>query len=97
MDAYFYILFELYVTLAIFFAVKQNINTLRFFLIAIVFQNIICIVAYNYVPILAIKSFTLVKEAMLYLSLAIGILKSLKLKWNTKSWYWLLKTTIRQT
>lgn len=85
----FYILFAFYVFFAICFALRRNINMLRFFLIAIIFQNIICIIAYNFVSAPVIKSFTLIKEVMLYLSFIFGLLASFKISVNAKSKYFI--------
>lgn len=87
MTTTFYIIFLFYAISAIYFATKRNNSMLYFFLIAVVFQNIICIIAYNYVPAISIKAFTLVKEAMLYMSIVFGIMCSFKIKAEKKSWY----------
>ena len=85
----FYILFIFYIVFAVYFALKRNINMLLFFLIAIFCQNLICIVVFNYVSASTIKSFTLIKEMMLYLSIVFFLLASFKIKIHTKSKYFL--------
>lgn len=80
---YFFIFF--YIILIIYFAFKNDWSMICFFLIAVMFQNIILIIFSDNISNVTNTLFSLLKEGMLYLALGLYIIKKRDYKFDKKS------------
>lgn len=69
-----------YFTMALYFAIKNNVNMIKFFLCVIFMQNIVCIIFAPYVSSGLITLFSLIKELMLYLAFFISVTRKRRIR-----------------
>lgn len=95
MQALFLIIIGIYALTAVLFAIKNDWSTIVFFLGAVMLQNLVAIIFCRYVPEIYITLFSLVKEAMLYLAVAVGFIRNGRVNLSRRStWLMLLALAV---
>jgi len=85
MQALFLMIIGIYALAAVFFAIKNDWSSVVFFLGAVLLQNIVAIVFCEHVPSMYITLFSLVKEAMLYLAVAVAFIRNGRVNLSRRS------------
>jgi hypothetical protein len=78
MQSLFLVLTIVYAALAVYFAIKNDHKTICFFMLSVLFQNIIAIIFHSRVPELYITVFSLIKEIMLYIAVIVALIRNWK-------------------
>ena len=82
MQAIFLFIILITAVLAIFYAIVGGIKMLRFFIFLVVFQNITAILFSRYIPVSYNTAFSIIKEMMLYISLAPAMIKKKRIRYS---------------
>lgn len=80
MEFVFFGIIFVFFALALYFAIKNNVNMIKFFLCVIFIQNIVSIIFAPYVSSGLITIFSLIKELMLYLAFFISVIRKKRFK-----------------
>ena len=82
MQVVFILLMILYVVFAVYFAMKNDCTTVKFFLVAVFLQNIIVIIFHGDVSNTLITVFSLIKEGMIYLAVVLAWVRKKKIDFS---------------